>query len=242
MRGKYKQKKERQKTLQLSNFATITTGVNKEMPNEPNVQQKPGKRENPSVGFLKLIKTDQKFRVEVIAGYAGVLVLIVYALQLWVMDQTRKIDQRAWISVTTTGFDASVNKPAVAGLQIVNTGKTPARRVEGVAIARKMEADKEDIEDFYYPTGNYLTVGNIFPNGTSKLDIPVVDKNYDPIIGTPELINDATNKRIYFVIYGKLSYEDAFGRNHWFSFCALSKNVTFNQVPQRCSSYNDFDH
>jgi hypothetical protein len=115
-------------------------------------------------------------------------------------------DQRAWLSVSF----------AEQQLRFVNTGKTPARNVNGVAVATVLKAGEKPA--FSYDQGKTdIHFGTLFP-------------------GEPREAPLAIKPGKSFIVYGRIRYDDVFGGHHWLQFCAPGTGVP------ECSDYNDVDN
>ena len=73
----------------------------------------------------------------------SVLALVAYFVQASIMREAMRVDQRAWVSVVTpTAFPLNgTSIPVVT--QIVNSGKTPARAIEGDVVATVLNRGEE---------------------------------------------------------------------------------------------------
>jgi hypothetical protein len=168
-------------------------------------------------------------------GFAG--------LQWYEMRRALMVDQRAWVSVVGPPNFPLEGAAIPASIQIANTGKTPAKHVEGHVIATVLKKGEEPSFDF--STGHPHTkirTGVIFPNAPFNVTIPVA--RYGPhseetIVPTPELRQEIANGESFIVFIGKISYVDIFGTSHWTSFCTEAGSATGDV--KKCVSYNDVD-
>ena len=252
MRGKHKRKKQREQALPRSNTPPVPASTNQESPTKEQSKTEIDHGNNTPMRRFKVtefLARNFKLILESVAVVAAVAVLAVYALQLRVMYQTEKIDQRAWVSVTMGDLEINKGKPVTAQLHFSNTGKTPARNAQGFARIKMVsvgdEVKLEDLAGLHSVTR--LVVGNLFPN-ESNADLTVYmvtdakpGETAQPIIADQDMFNAATNRTHYFLIYGRISYDDALGNSHWVGFCGLSENIYFD-TPPPCLAYNDFDH
>jgi len=106
----------------------------------------------------------------------AVLVLVVYTtfagLQWESMHDALLVDQRAWVSVVVPNSFPLDGSSILAPIQIANTGKTPAKDVEGDIVATVLKKGEEPSFDF--STGhplNKLYAGAIFPNAPINIFI-----------------------------------------------------------------------
>lgn len=164
-------------------------------------------------------------------------------LQWYEMRHALQVDQRAWVSVVGPPSFPLEGAAIPASIQIANTGKTPAKHVEGDIIATVLKKGEEPSFDF--STGhphNKIRTGVIFPNGPFNVTIPVV--RYGPhseetIVPTPQLRQEIATGESYIVFFGKISYVDIFGISHWTSFCAAAGSAMGDV--KKCVSNNDVD-
>jgi hypothetical protein len=178
---------------------------------------------------------------------AALLTLLVYTtfagLQWEAMHDALLVDQRAWVSVVAPTNFPLEGSSIPASIQIANTGKTPAKHIEGDVIATVLKKGEEPSFDF--STGhphNRIHAGAIFPNGPINIAIPVV--RYGPqaaetVVPTPELRQEIANGESFIIFYGKITYFDIFGTSHWTSFCTGSGSAMGDL--KKCVGYNDVD-
>jgi len=192
-------------------------------------------------------RTDRTPWWKIFLEVAAVLVLVVYTtfagLQWESMHDALLVDQRAWVSVAfPSGFPLE-GSSIPASIQIANTGKTPAKDVEGDIVATVLKKGEEPSFDF--STGhphNRLYAGAIFPNAPINTVITVVrygSQTSESIIPTPELRQQIASGESYIIFYGKITYVDVFGASHWTAFCTGSGSAMGDI--RKCLSYNDVD-
>jgi hypothetical protein len=159
-------------------------------------------------------------------------------------DRNFRVDERAWIGFGTGGsITFTVGRPFLVPTEITNTGKTPAKNVEGnVAVDI---VNKGVPIDFSYGTGhaNYrVHGGTLFPNG--KIDesfegIQHGPTKAEPIIITKPLAQKIMTGQAFVIIHGKITYRDEFGTEHWTTFC---RNVSDpSAISEDCTRDNDTD-
>ena len=128
-----------------------------------------------------------------------------------------------------------------APIQIANTGKTPAKDVEGDIVATVLKKGEEPSFDF--STGhphNKLYAGAIFPNAPINTTISVVrygSQTPEAVVPTPELRQQIANGESFIIFYGKITYVDVFDVSHWTAFCTGSGSAMGDL--RKCLSYND---
>jgi hypothetical protein len=186
-----------------------------------------------------------------IAGFAGWSVYV-FDGQLQemhkatvIVDRNFRIDERAWIGFTLASdhFTFTLGKPFLVPAEILNTGKTPAKNVEGNIAVQIAEKGKPI--DFSYAPGhaNYrIQGGTLFPSGKiieSFEGIQHGRENAEPIVITKALGQEIISGQLYVIIHGKITYQDEFGTEHWTTFC---RNVTDpSAISEDCTRYNDTD-
>jgi hypothetical protein len=179
----------------------------------------------------------------------AVVVLVVYTtfagFQWEAMHDAMLVDQRAWVSVVAPTDIPSQDSSVRASIQITNTGKTPAKDVEGdidAIVLKKGEGPSFDFNSGH--PREHLYAGALFPNAPINIVIPVVQHGSqpaEPIVPTPELRRDIANGESFVIFYGKISYVDVFGRAHWTTFCTGSGTAIQSADLKKCISHNDID-
>jgi len=157
-----------------------------------------------------------------------------------------KIDQRAWISVPSP-VSYPLDGPFIpVSTQMTNTGKTPARIIEGDVIATVLNKGDDFSFDFSpgHPHKRLYPVGVIFPGAPIPINLPL-DK-YGPkgpttIVPDDAFRQDLKNGKRFIVFYGRITYFDVFGAQHWTQFCSGSGDAILDNL-KKCISYNDVDH
>jgi hypothetical protein len=200
-------------------------------------------------------KDDNKFGYErtsrwmIFFEVAAFLVLIVYTtfagLQWEAMHDALLVDQRAWLSVVIPTNFPLAGAFIPASIQIANTGKTPAKDVEGDIVATVLKKGEQPSFDFSlgHPH-NRIFAGAIFPNEPINTAISLV--RYGPqtpqnIVPTPQLREEIANGESFILFYGKITYIDVFGSPHWTQFCTGSGAAIQTIELKKCINYNDVD-
>jgi len=184
---------------------------------------------------------------KILLEVTAVVVLVVYTtfagLQWEAMHDALLVDQRAWVSVVVPNSFPLEGSSIPASIQIANTGKTPAKDVEGEIVATVLKKGEEPSFDF--STGhphNKLYAGAIFPNAPINTTITVVrygSEAPETIVPTPELRQQIANGESFIIFYGKITYVDVFGASHSTAFCTGSGSAMGGL--RKCLSYNDVD-
>ena len=174
--------------------------------------------------------------LQYVAIASGLVVAIFTIFQWKDAHHNFKVDERAWIGVTTApNYTTDPNGKLIVLAQCQNFGKTPARIVEGKAIGtiRKQGEDP----DFYAeikPPYTALHSPVLFPKITEPVVLPVVYYFADQPV--PVSSQEIADGKSYVVAYGQLTFNDIFGEPHWTHFC-----VSYPIPTKKCVQYNDTD-
>ncbi len=163
-------------------------------------------------------------------------------------------DQRPMLK---PGMGFAHERPAVGetingSVTIQNVGKTPATQMKGfwyISIVQNGEKLR-----FRYPMNSSLgvTMGAIFPNDPptsynvywTKIDPSNTTSYPTERKLTPEEFDSLLRGGTFFIIYGRVTYNDEFGVSHWTHFCSWT-HFTQGQktiAAQDCAAYNAIDH
>jgi hypothetical protein len=90
---------------------------------------------------------------------------------------------------------------------------------------------------------NRVYAGTTFPGSPIPTTITVV--HYGPttaetIVPDDTLRQDIANGNRFVIFYGRISYHDIFGIQHWTQFCTGSGTAILDNLKQ-CIRYNDVD-
>ena len=157
-------------------------------------------------------------------------------------QEQSRLDQRAWIGgveATPPPFTDGTSRVyikegeriPIIGIVIINSGKTPARKIKTV---QQMRAFANNIFKPVYVSDSPIkkSISVLHPGGRDTLPITPFD-----IIITKEMINEIRSGKIVLYIYGKITYEDIFGRGHRTTFCHfIDKDM---KAIANCDTYND---
>ena len=105
-----------------------------------------------------------KIIIEYGAFIFSAVAVVIYYLQLDATQQTMRLDERAWVSVTSAKLTRpySVDSKGMVLVSLANTGKTPALHMK---VEKAAFSDKEDAVDLV-PTASAETVAP--PNSTQN--------------------------------------------------------------------------
>jgi hypothetical protein len=154
------------------------------------------------------------------------------------------IDQRAWISVSAGPTAVTSGEFIEAPIDVLNIGKTPARHLDGDIITTVL-SDNEVLDTSYRPghLRSHTSGGTFLPNSKRP---PIISrairlngKDTADIVANPILVEDIQAGKMFVVIYGKLSYSDVFGSNHWITFCLAGTGIP--KKINGCAEYNEVD-
>lgn len=175
-------------------------------------------------------KEEIKFGLEILGFIIGVIVAGIFLYQscemrnatvaankqLAEMQDSRKLDERAWIS--SYGIEQIVSDDKTSELLIIdfrNTGKTPALNTRNVITVG-------------FDT-NHIQVTEGMPISTAGMISPQQDgKIYSNPIPSSYLIMVANGTPIF--VWGTIWYDDIFGRHHWCQFCFKGQESTVNKA------------
>jgi hypothetical protein len=196
---------------------------------------------------------------QVALGLIGIAALIIYAGQWREMkkatratqdsvtnaDRNFRRDERAWIgfSFVPGNIPFTLGKPFLVPTLLINSGKTPAKDVQGNIVVGVFESGKP--LDFSYTAGhaNYrIAAGTIFPNGSITESFQAIrhgSYKAEAIILDKPLMDDILNSRSLVLVHGKITYSDIFGIEHWTTYCRVVSNPSL--IPDDCTRYNDTD-
>jgi hypothetical protein len=242
VRGKYKRKKQRQNATQQSH-PPVSSAIDQEMSAEPTrPTERQEKKENP-VRFIKLMKDDPKFRVEVIAVVVGAAVLGVYVFQLIAMrdsiEQTQRnfeSDQAPVVWTTPQPPEIEIGKKLKWNILYSNYGRSPAREVRtcgllamgplGLAALQTLpEPSVDRCRNEPFHSVSVLPQG-YSPNFVTALSpAPLKEDDADIIKSTDGGA----------IVYGVISYEDAVGHSYESTFCSYR---LITGALMNCEKYN----
>ena len=181
------------------------------------------------------------------ALFISILALFASFMQTYLMRKAMRVDQRAWISVPfPTNFPLSgVSIPVVT--QITNSGKTPAKDVQGDVIATVVKkGEKPALGDFSvgHAHDHLYAGGVVFPGYPVPTNIINV-VHYGPgsreiIVPDESLRQDIANGNRFIIVFGRITYDDVFGIHHWTQFCT-GTGPGMSEILKDCIRYNDVD-
>lgn len=160
-------------------------------------------------------------------------------------DANFRRDQRAWIgfSFVPGNITFTVGKSFLVPTMLINSGKTPAKNVEGNIVVGVFKRGRP--LDFSYTPGHAIyrvAAGTIFPGGSINESFEGIEHGTgraNAIIITKPLADDILNSRSLVIVHGRITYRDIFGGEHWTTYCRVASNPSL--IPEDCTHYNSTD-
>jgi hypothetical protein len=163
-------------------------------------------------------------------------------------DRNFKRDERAWMAFEFVAGNITVtlNKPFFVPTKPLNTGKTPAKNVEGsivVGVFKKGEHLSFDYSSGHGNANYAVKAGTIFPNGSIEESFQglrsVGDRDHEAILMTKVMLEEIRTGQSFIIVHGKITYRDIFGSEHWTTYCRYVTNPSL--INDECTRYNDAD-
>jgi hypothetical protein len=217
----------------------VESGVKIDLADDLKQQQKTARDENTAQ------QNNQTLWTKVAAGLLF-LTAIIYFFQWRAQINALRVDQRAWISVPNPTSYPLNGTFIPLSTQMTNTGKTPARIIEGDVIATVLNKGEDFSFDFSpgHPHTRLYPVGVIFPGAPIPINLTIVKhgpKGPETFVPDDAFRQDFTNGKRFIIFYGRITYSDIFGTQHWTQFCSGSGEAILDNL-KKCISYNDVDH
>jgi len=229
-------------------------------PPESLLKQHTAERKEDAATHISERNEDRRAEFRKLLLELGALVaVIVYAgIAFWqgcLMKQSVQVtqenfikEQRAWISVVVPNFFPLDGPTIPVKIQIVDTGKTVAKNVNGDFIATVLNRGEVPGFDQYgegHPH-NKLYAGGLHPNAAPPLDATLTVVRYGPqipevIVPTQELREKIASGNSYIIFFGEITYCDVFHVKHWTKFCNGSGKALEASGVKECIAYNDVD-
>ncbi len=167
---------------------------------------------------------------------------IVVALQLRDSHRNFVVDERAWLSLESDNRpELQEGQTVTSVLHVANTGKTPASNIVLHIALENLRSGESPRLKYDIPHWAY-TSGMQWPNGRQDFTTTMfVHQANGFVVLTPEMHADLVSGKSYLALYGKASYFDIFGKQHWVQLCRyyLYEPGTYNA--EECSNYNSVD-
>jgi hypothetical protein len=142
-----------------------------------------------------------------------------------------ELDQRAWLGVAEIGIEASVDgvKPTINGW-IQNSGKTPALNTRIRFVYRTFLSTESP--SLYFTSDDNPKPSFVVPP-QMKLPFTGVDNWHDQPLNKKGI--QSGGFKVY--VYGTVTYDDTFGRQHTTRACAWFDKDLYTAHP--CATFND---
>jgi hypothetical protein len=210
------------------------------------------KQENP-MGFREFFKQPYVTNWLLAFFTLALTVTAIYQYKITAnqLDVMRK-DERAWLQVKSQipfskevdqPFQLEAGKDLTFPLVLSNIGKTPAKNIVVVAFVKTRSIYEvpplECVDQGNTCTPNGASTGILFPNDHFDFPSVRVDQNGN-IKVTDQEFTAWKEGQIYAVVFGKVTYDDAFGLSHWTKFCSwhLAKLGMLAKT-RPCAQYSD---
>ncbi|MGD0923327.1 MAG: hypothetical protein ABSA70_16425 [Terriglobia bacterium] len=180
------------------------------------------------------------------------IIYTVYSGRQWdVAREGLSLNQRAWVSPVRDQFRLTAGSEIIIPSHMVNTGKTPAKHIEGWFTATVLKRD--EVPDFIYTPGTghpAVKAEARFVWPEEKIPFQMIAFKHgtqtgEHIILTKEMLGEWDRGESYLVMHGKITYDDVFDVHHWITFCDIFladhlRSGLLNPA-QVCARYNDMD-
>jgi hypothetical protein len=185
------------------------------------------------------------------AMFTAVLTIIAAVQACLISNQTdtMKKDQRPWIKMTNIPVSNTMNENTtiIGHLQLINSGKTPAKNVVVKISVQKFAKDHVPNCSYTLPQPNAV-FGVLYPNApTGAVESPPYGVQTKPGEFEPFGLDDMkkfANWDLYYVVCAEATYTDFFHRGHVTHFCEWSaaNSPTPREFSARaCTEYNSVD-
>ncbi len=126
------------------------------------------------------------------------------------------LEQRAWVAVNFVDMPLMLDKPLLAKVTFINTGRTPAVRVTQVV---GFDAEFKRIHELAEPNPKWFRQASIILPGLPAT-APAEPRTKNPIDVLTQAGIDAINKgQVFIYVWGEIKYFDVFGAPHFTKFC-----------------------
>jgi hypothetical protein len=174
---------------------------------------------------------------------------VVTSGQLGVM----RTDQRAWVQFQVQhkpdedviSLQLTSGQPIVLPFQIINTGKTPAKYIDGRIYYDFPETGSEpplnlvnsnDLEHAF----NKVEAGMINPAEALKMYGERPERPGVAKVATDDEVIRARERKIHLAVFGIMNYDDVFGVHHWIKFCKWISVDPYYST-EGCTKFNSID-
>ena len=184
----------------------------------------------------------------------GLIVAILTGFIFWEQLDQMRTDERPFVSMLPNPVQFPKDAQAAKDFQVIatvtlkNIGKTAARKVHTELVMDYVVNGQSP--DFVYDgrAKSTNTAGVIFPDNPMAVIAGFAQLlpagGLEPRFLSPYEFNSLSDARGYMVLYGRTTYEDIFGTEHWTKYCVffVPPATQGNVSAKACSEYNDTDH
>jgi hypothetical protein len=205
-------------------------------------------------------------RAQIVLSVLTFLVVIIYAVQLWEVRNTREIENRAYVTTRTVVLtsDPAIPDFNFVMVTVVNTGRTPGLNGGIVGQLERREASPPEntvVNPPEQPSSKMLFGPSIDMNKGVGIMAAVKPPEPPPIQNSgnvvtpsksgkaapsnqpnsapaqqPAPVQNPADARLWYV-FGVITYEDVFGKSHQTKFCY--RNAPGTAMWWLCPTYND---
>ena len=159
-------------------------------------------------------------------------------------DASIKLDQRAWIGVTSVSGKPEVGKQLAITVTFQNTGKTPAKNTNIAAVVEPAHENKAP--DFTLEKRvRRESKGLVTPQGETFSTLVIVNEDSPSGELNDAALKDITEGELRIYAHGIVEYDDVFGTHHWATYCFYlnpgGKHKKGYSGYSACKEHNDTD-
>ncbi len=150
-----------------------------------------------------------------------------------------RVDQRAWVNIKFKPDDVEAGKPLRGTLKVVNTGKTPAKKISGIASLQIVASNKSPNQKEGILKDTTFS-GLLFPGDELLFNLKSRDDKSDLALSKTDL-EDLRSGKAYIAVLGKIGYEDIYDTPHWIKFCLWKDFASGTYSAAECVNFNETD-
>lgn len=167
------------------------------------------------------------------------------AYYAYVARKQMHLDERAWIVIEYPSIPLSVGSRISVPLTMKNTGKTPARKLNGVLSVSVLDVD--DTPKFDYVRGYYAWSTGYLPQNVTDTRpwIALDKKTHADLVLSDDMYNALQSGHQLVTVHGRIDYYDIFDVPHRIIFCQQGGGPQNGMKPggsKECSAYNNIDN
>lgn len=192
------------------------------------------------------------FVVEIL-GLVGLVIYAILTYGIWCANKksanaateatkaathAMRVDQRAWVGfgeIKPSSFTLKRDQPFVIAIPVHNVGKTPAKVMSaGINGGSTDRGQRQDGDSIVAPSMGPPTA-LLLPGESHDLKIT------STFVITQDMLNDL-QRTATIRIFGKATYTDIFGKDHWTRYCYNSAPYTSGEITfKACVFYTGID-